>query len=201
MSNSLVKSSNKGLRLLNELLSLSYKVAEFDGLNLSSTPFRALFKIVDEYKLYNLRRYIRAFDDVPDDEIAGFVSRLQNNEVYRHRVGASLLELGLLEDDKKASWLGKLTLAYSRGAFNEEKFDVLRYSIRNTYAQDLQELRKFYDAVEADPEYRGHGYENTLALQRLGGAGLLSGPTTSNSGSSLYYLNEYGKLMVENALM
>jgi len=106
-----------------------------------------------------------------------------------------------LEDDRKADWLGKLTLAYSRGVFNEEKFDVLRYSIRNTYAQDLHELRKFYEAEKNAPHYNSQGYENTLALQRLGGAGLLTGPSTSIGGLSLYSLNEYGRLMVENALM
>ncbi len=199
MSNILVKWSANGIRLL-DWFSVNFKVAEIDDLGLSFGPIKTILRIGHEYWLYKLERYLRAFEDVPEDEMDKFVLRLQNDEVYRHKVGASLLELELLEDDRKAGWLGKLTLAYSRGVFNEEKFDVLRYSIRNTYAQDLNELWKFYEVVGGDQNSSGLKYENELALQRLAGTGLLSGPTTALSGI-IFHLNEYGKLMVENALM
>jgi hypothetical protein len=199
MINNLVEFSAKARRLLDGL-SLESKVVEIDDLGLSLGPIKTILGLWDLHFMYKLARFVRAFEDVPEDEIDRFVSRLQNEEVYRHKVGASLLELRLLEDDLKANWLGKLTLAYSRGVFNEEKFDVLRYSIRNTYAQDLHELLKFYEVVGGDPNSSGLKYENKLALQRLAGTGLLSGPTTALSGI-IFHLNEYGKLMVENALM
>jgi len=58
-------------------------------------------------------------------------------------------------------------------------------------------LIEFIEAKKEDPKYKWRENIDELTLQRLAGAGLLTGPSTALEGTTIFETNEYGESFVK----
>ncbi len=144
----------------------------------------------------DLERFQRAFDDMPEDEKEHFIERLNNESDFEEKVARILIDLPLLDDGEKVNWLVNFMRAYTAEFIDSYKLDCFRYTLRNSLVHDLKVLIEFIEAKEKDSEYNWVGHLDELALQRLVGGGLLTGPIIT-FGKSQFGVNEYGESFVK----
>jgi len=148
----------------------------------------------------NVKTFLHCLDEMPNEEIAGYLDKVETDAEFRAKVGRTILELERLEDTRKAEFSARLFIGHLRGHLDEGSYQSLRFALERLYVPDVTELKDFYDKLKTDPDYRGHAAPNQSALQRLCSCGLLEGPITALGGGLLYYLNESGNQFVELVL-
>lgn len=148
----------------------------------------------------NVKTFLYCLNEIPNEEIASYVHKVETDTEFRTKVGRTVLELEKFDDARKAEYSARLFIGYLRGHLDEGPYQSLRFALERLHVPDVSELKDFYDNSQTEPSYRGQRTQNWGALQRLASCGLLTGPSTGLSAPLMYHLSESGKQFVELAL-
>ncbi|MES2301807.1 MAG: hypothetical protein V4521_07000 [Pseudomonadota bacterium] len=143
-------------------------------------------------------RFLRETNKVSDPERKYFLENL-NIEGKSEEFGETiLLILDRIDDTVKPGIIGKLMAAHIRGEIDYAKAMRLASIVSRCFVQDLELVRSFEQGVQR---------ENTPIAESLLAAGILSdggfvGGKASDplSGGTIFYLNEYGELLLKFGL-
>lgn len=125
-----------------------------------------------------------------------FVQKLSDEKKIDEFGETIILLLEHAEDMEKPRIIGKVLRACIEGDIGYGKAMRLVAIVNRCYTQDLAHLINFVDGVQEDTPIA----ESLFAAGLISNGGLEGGTADGSAGGVIYYLNEYGELLVAYGL-
>lgn len=170
-----------------------------DGIPIFGT-LANLYKAGKDVRNYIFTRKVAYFLDnlsaasAPDR--AKFVQKLSDEKKLDEFGETVILLLEHAEDMEKPRIIGRVLRACIEGNIDYGRAMRLVAIVNKCYTQDLAHLTNFVDGVQEDTPIA----ESLFAAGLISNGGLEGGTADGSAGGVVYYLNEYGELLVAYGL-
>lgn len=158
---------------------------------------KAARDIREAFLLRKLACFLQATSDLALDERKRFEAQFTDNSAQENFGGALLVLIDRAEDVEKPRILGRLLVAYVRGAFGQSELMRMSKMVDRSYFEDLLFLRSFFTGLQPGNEVIA---QSLTAAGFLYQAGFDGGDAGGNSGGIWYEITNYGQWLVQYGL-
>lgn len=159
---------------------------------------RAARDVRQAFLVRKLARFLNETSSLTPDERSGFKSKFQNEEKAEEFGGLVMVLLDRADDLTKPVILGRLLVAYAKGAFSQQDFFRLSRMVDRSFTDDLQLLKGFSYGNLPRMEVQAQNLSSIGFLYQAGfDGGEIGDP---DSGGILYQLSQYGEWLVQHGL-
>jgi len=148
----------------------------------------------DRIFLKKVANFLAGTRNIPEDDRALFLEKIEKAPEFSKKVGESLvLLLERQEDFEKALILGKAFSRYVRGHIGYEQFLKLAKSVELAYIGDLRNLAEYYARIQSYDSKQGKPFSDWLddqTSQSLYSSGLIRG---EGYAENTYHPNDVGE--------
>ena len=165
---------------------------------LTTGVMRAARDVRQAFLLRKLARFLAETAALTAEERLSFRSNFQNEEEAENFGGLVVVLLDRADDLTKPIILGRLLVAYAKGAFSQDDFFRLARMVERCFAEDLSVLEGFSSGNLPRKEIQAQNLSSIGFLYQVGfDGGDLGDP---DSGGILYQISKYGQWLTEHGL-
>ena len=158
---------------------------------------KAARDIREAFLLRKLAGFLEATNSLTLEERRRFEAQFSDNSAQEDFGGALLVLIDRAEDIEKPKILGRLLVAYVRGAFNQRELLRMSKMVDRSYFEDLTYLKNFFTGLQPGNEVIA---QSLTAVGFLYQAGFDGGDADDYSGGIWYEITQYGQWLVEYGL-
>lgn len=158
---------------------------------------RATRDIKQAFLVSKLVRFLNETANLTVQERWNFKSKFNNEEQAEEFGGLLVVLLDRADDLTKPVILGRLLVAYAKGAFSQEDFFRLARMVERSFTDDLHLLVGFSYGLMPRKEINA---QNLSSIGFLYQAGIDGGDASLDSGGMLYEISPYGEWVVRYGL-
>ena len=165
---------------------------------LTTGAIRAARDVRQAFLVRKLARFLNETSNLTPYERSGFKSKFQNDEQAEEFGGLVIVLLDRADDLLKPVILGRLLVAYAKGAFSQDDFFRLSRMVDRSFTDDLQLLKEFSYGNMPRKEVQAQNLSSIGFLYQAGfDGGEVGNP---DSGGILYQISQYGEWLVQHGL-
>ena len=166
-------------------------------IGIATGTLKAVRDVREAFLVRKLAAFLQKAGQLSLQERQAFEKKFSDREAQEDFGGALLVLIDRSEDIEKPRILGRLLVAYAKGAFSQSDFMRLAKMVDRSYFEDLVILKSFEFGLQPDNEIPAQ----SLAAQGfLHQAGMDGGDATGANGGILYEISYYGQWLVEHGL-
>jgi hypothetical protein len=171
---------------------------EIPVVSLTTGVMRAVRDIRQAFLKNKLVLFLKETASLSAEERSALKSNFQDEEQAEEFGGLVIVLLDRADDLIKPVILGRLLVAYAKGAFSQNDFFRLARMVERSFTDDLQLLRSFIPGVMVDREIEAQNLSSIGFLYQTG----IDGGEFENwdSGGILYQISHYGEWLARYAL-
>jgi hypothetical protein len=165
---------------------------------LTTGMMRATRDVGEAFLLRKLARFLSETANLTAEERQNFKSKFHNEEQAEDFGGLVVVLLDRADDLTKPIILGRLLVAYAKGAFSQEDFFRLARMVERCFTDDLHVLKGFSSGNMPGQQIQA---QNLSSLGFLYQAGFDGGDRLDPlSGGILYQISQYGEWVMRYGL-
>ncbi|KQX99226.1 hypothetical protein ASD22_02825 [Rhodanobacter sp. Root480] len=165
---------------------------------LATGAMRAARDVRQAFLVRKLVRFLSETASLTDQERLDFKSKFHDEEQAEEFGGLVVVLLDRADDLSKPIVLGRLLVAYAKGAFSQDDFFRLARMVERSFTDDLYLLRGFSSGNMPRKEIQAQNLSSIGFLYQAGfDGGDLGDP---DSGGILYQISQYGEWVVRYGL-
>jgi hypothetical protein len=165
---------------------------------LATGAMRAARDVRQAFLVRKLARFLGETSGLTAEERLNFKSKFQNEEQAEEFGGLVVVLLDRADDLTKPVILGRLLVAYAKGAFSQDDFFRLAKMVERSFTDDLDLLRGFSSGNMPRKEIQAQNLSSIGFLYQVGFDGGEIG--NLDSGGILYQISQYGEWVVRHGL-
>lgn len=162
-------------------------------------------KITESFFTKKILKFLIELKDIPQTKREEFITELESKNETKQAGEKLLIILNRLDDDNKATIIGKLFKNTILGKVTFDNFKRLTYIIDNTYLDDLELLKDNEYLQNINVDIKSNLYKVGLLNQSIKDSrkheeykSKLTGRKEIIPSSFEYSLNSYGRILIEN---
>jgi hypothetical protein len=165
---------------------------------LATGVMRAARDVRQAFLVRKLARFLGETADLTAEERLSFKSKFHSEEQAEEFGGLVVVLLDRADDLTKPVVLGRLLVAYARGAFSQDDFFRLARMVERSFNDDLHLLRGFTSGNMSRKQIEA---QNLSSIGFLYQAGFDGGDVGDpDSGGILYQISQYGEWVMQYGL-
>lgn len=164
---------------------------------LATGAMRATRDVRQAFLVRKLARFLSETANLSTEERSDFKSKFQNEGQAEEFGGLVVVLLDRADDLAKPIILGRLLVAYAKGAFSQDDFFRLARMVDRSFTDDLNLLAGFSSGQMKHNEIQA---QNMASIGFLYQAGFDGGNADPDSGGILYQISQYGEWLAQYGL-
>ncbi|NIJ86483.1 hypothetical protein FHY35_003527 [Xanthomonas arboricola] len=165
---------------------------------LATGAIRACRDVRQAFLVRKLARFLAETAELTAEERLNFNDEFQNEEQAEEFGGLVVVLLDRADDFVKPVILGRLLVAYAKGAFSQHDFFRLARMVDRCFTDDLSLLKEFSFGSMPRNEVQAQNLSSIGFIYQAGfDGGEVSNP---ESGGILYQISQYGEWVVQHGL-